>query len=94
MKWVELVRVRSSVPSLTRAMPALRALVADLGEADPGAEAQVLRHGLYDGDLAVVVVWRTETAPAKSRAGVLVAEWLQRLGPVDHAVWVPTEPGP
>ena len=89
-KWIELIRVRSSGNTLEAAMPALRSQIEEI-EAASDAETYFLQHALYDGDLAVVVIWREGTRPQASREGLLVAEQLQRLGSVDHAVWVPTE---
>ncbi len=48
-----------------------------------------MRHGLYDGDLAVVVVWVNEVEPQKTREGLMVAQRLSNFGSVDHAVWIP-----
>ncbi|MEM9459779.1 MAG: hypothetical protein AAGF11_36720 [Myxococcota bacterium] len=92
MKWIELIRVRSSGATLQEAMPALEARVRELDDSIPDAEAYFLQHALYDGDLAVVMVWRTSAEPRKTREGLLVAEHLRRLGSVDHAVWRPAEP--
>jgi len=37
-----------------------------------------------------VVVWaRDHIEPTKSREGLRLAERMQALGPVDHAVWIP-----
>ena len=94
-KWIELIRVRSSTAHLEAAMPELEAQVAELEATTEGAETYFLRHALYDGDLAVVVIWRRlRCEPRATREGLLVAERLQRLGSVDHAVWVPTEKHP
>lgn len=91
MKWIELIRVRSSDAALRTAMPSLRSQVREIEETVPETETFFLRHALYDGDLAVVVVWRTEVAPRKSREGLMVADALKKIGTVDHAVWQPTE---
>lgn len=88
MKWIELIRVRSSPATLLKAMPVLRAQVAEIEDGVEGAETLFLKHALYDGDVAVVVVWRNDTEPRKSRAGLLLAEQLVRLGSVEHAVWL------
>ena len=90
-KWIELIRVRSSETRLRAALPTLETQVRDIEAAAEGAETHFLRHALYDGDLAVVVIWRNTREPRASREGLLVAESLKRLGSVDHAVWVPTE---
>ena len=91
MKWIELVRVRSSGAALRAAMPALQAQIREIEGSVPGAETYLLQHALYDGDVAVVVVWRTNAEPRKSREGLMVAEQLKKLGPVDHAVWLPAK---
>lgn len=72
-------------------MPGVEAQVRELDASLADAETLVVQHALYDGDLAVVVVWRNDRAPQKSREGLLVAAQLERLGSIDHAVWVPTE---
>lgn len=89
MKWIELIRVRSTEETLRDALPTLRARVDAIGAAHDDAELFFLQHALYDGDLAVVLVWRNPQAPRKSRDGLLLASDLQRLGSIDHAVWVP-----
>ena len=51
-----------------------------------------MQHAIYEGDLAVVLVWIARGhRPVKSREGLMIAEQLQRLGSVDHAVWIPAE---
>ena len=89
LKWIELIRVRSSAERLQEGMSSLVAQTQEIESSAEGAETFFLRHALYDGDLAVVVVWRNPSAPQKTRAGLMVAEQLQELGPVEHAVWVP-----
>lgn len=87
-QWIELVRVRSSEPALRSILPHVEAQVARVAEATANVEAFVLQHALYDGDLAVVFVWRSSSAPSKSREALLVAQDLHRVGAVDHALWV------
>ena len=90
LKWLELIRVRSSVATLEGAAPALRRNVNELGGSVPDAEILFLRHGLYDGDLAIAIVWRTRETPKRTQLGAVLASELQTLGSVDHAVWIPT----
>lgn len=90
-KWIELIRVRSSMSALSEAMPSLSSLVGEIEKSVTEAEIFFMQHALYDGDLAVVVVWRTDLKPLKTREGLMVAEHLQRLGTVDHAVWIPAK---
>lgn len=93
-KWIEWIRVRASCAALDSAMPSLEALFEEIEAATDGVETHFLRHALYDGDLAIVVVWHGRTEPGLTREGLLVAERLQRLGSVDHAVWVPADRKP
>jgi hypothetical protein len=88
-KWIEQIRVRSSLAALRAAMPSLRRQVEEIEASVPEAEPFFLQHALYDGDLAVVVIWRGVIAPEKTREGLMIAEHLQALGSVDHAVWIP-----
>lgn len=89
-KCIELIRVRSSQTLLTDAMPSLTQLVDQIESSTHVAETFFMQHAIYAGDLAVVLVWlRDDIEPAKGREGLLLAERMQALGPVDHAVWIP-----
>ncbi|MEM7413124.1 MAG: hypothetical protein AAF430_23035 [Myxococcota bacterium] len=88
-KWIEQIRVRSSESTLKSAIPALRKRVDEIAQRVPDAEPLILQHGLYEGDLSVVVIWRNAKRAEKSRDGLLMAEELAGFGPVDHSVWVP-----
>ena len=89
MKWIELIRVRSSVKTLQEAMPSLEEQVQEIENALPDAETFFMQHAIYDGDLSVVIVWRNDAKPGQTVEGLLVAESLQNLGSIDHAVWIP-----
>jgi hypothetical protein len=93
MKWIELIRVRSSLAALQEAMPSLQKYIKGIEEATNGAETFFMQHALYDGDLAVVVVWMNGVKPEQTREGLMIAERLQELGSIDHAVWIPAEKG-
>lgn len=88
-KWIELVRVRSSAAALASAMERLREQVEAIEASVEDAEPFFLQHALYDGDLAVVVIWRRDCPPQKTREGLLIADTLSQLGSIDHAVWIP-----
>lgn len=90
MKWIEMIRVRSSEAVLRQAMPRLRALVHELTAAHQASETLFLQHALYDGDLSVVLIWQTSAPAQKTPAGLRVADHLRELGSIDHAVWLPT----
>jgi len=92
MKWIEFIRVRSSIQAALReAMPHIQKQVREVEESAVGAETFFMQHALYDGDLAVALVWRGDRGPQKTREGLLVAEQLLKLGSIEHAVWIPTE---
>lgn len=90
-KWIELIRVRSSADVLLEAMPALTEQIKGIEGVASDAETFFMQHALYDGDLAVVIVWRNHAEPRKSREGLMVAERMQALGSIDHAVWIPVD---
>lgn len=91
MKWVELIRVRSSADAVKEAIPSLKEKISEISQSTNAEETFMAHHALYDGDLSVVVVWNNDADPIKSREGLLLAEQLQQLGPVDHAVWIPVK---
>ena len=88
MKWIESIRVRSSAAALEEAIPSLEKEINEINASASAEETFMAQHALYDGDLSVVVVWNNEVEPVKTREGLLLAERLQHLGPVDHAVWI------
>ena len=91
VKWIEQIRLRSSASALLAVAPDLQDRLQNLSRPHANAEAFVLQHAVYDGDLAVVVVWQADGPPQKSREGHLVADQLRRLGTVDHSVWCPID---
>ncbi len=90
MKWIEMIRVRSSIEALEEIMPSLKSDIDLINASETHAEALILQHALYSGDLSLVVVWKNEQAPGKTRQGMMFTERLQQMGTVDHAVWIPT----
>ena len=94
MKWIEQLRVRSSAQELDRALPALTKIIDAINASKDAAEAFVMQHAVYDGDLTVVVVWRKNVPSMKTREGSIIAEYLKDYGPVDHAAWIPTNCDP
>ncbi len=89
MKWIEVVRVRSSSAALEEAIPFLKKTLHEIRASSKAKETFMAQHALYSGDLSVVVVWNNEEEPVKTRDGMLLAQQLQCFGPVDHAVWIP-----
>lgn len=89
MAWVEQIRMRSSEIALREVLPLVDAQVQGIRRGQLPVQAFCLQHSLYDGDLAVVMIWFGEGLPEKSREGLLIADTLRQLGSVDHAVWIP-----
>ncbi len=86
MKWVEMIRVRSTPGHLDAVLPELVEQLADLP-----CETGLLRHGVYDGDIAALLIWH-EGDPRPSREGAMIAERMRAHGTTDHAVWIPASP--
>ncbi len=88
MRWVETIRVRSSASGLTVLRPDLKVLLASLGDVPGMKQLFVLEHALYDGDLAVSLLWDDGArVPDRTREGLLVAACLERFGSLEHSVW-------
>lgn len=90
LKWLELIRVQSSLTLLNEATPSLMKEVKKIQIIVGVEDAFIMRHSLYDGDLTVAVIWNNDKDPIKSREGLMIAEQLQHLGTIDHAVWILT----
>lgn len=91
MKWIEIIRVRSSATALEEVMSSLYTEVNQINQSLELVEVFVMQHALFDGDLSLVVVWKNGQPPKKSRQGLMFAERLQQIGTVDHAVWIPAK---
>jgi hypothetical protein len=91
MKWIELIRIRSSAATLQEAMPSLLREIREIQESASDVEVLLMQHALYDGDLAVFLVWKDGGKPQRTRRGFLLAKRLQELGTIEHAVWMPAE---
>jgi len=87
MKWVEMIRLRSSPESLARGMSGIVEQTREISGLPGVEDAMVIKHALYEGDLAVVLTWDNDRRPVRTREGLMVAEQLQRYGMVDHGVW-------
>ena len=67
------------------------ALLKKINELASVEKAFIMQHATYDGDLIVFMLWNNEVKPDKTREGLMIAERLQELGTIDHAVWIPAE---
>ena len=90
MKWIEMIRVRSASDALPLAMPEITSHADKIGRGPGIIEVMVLQHALFDGDIAVVILWDDDRQPKRTTEGLLLAGHLQNFGLVDHGVWVAT----
>ena len=91
MKWIEMIRVRSSAAALEEVMPSLVTEIDQINVLAEQVEAFIMQHALYNGDLSIVIVWKDGQPPEKSPQGLMFADRLQQVGTVDHAVWLPVK---
>lgn len=89
-KWIEFIRLRSSTYTIEEALPELQKRLREIEESSDFTETLCMQHALYDGDLAVAIIWSGDVSPRKSVEGLLLADRLQELGSIDHSVWTPT----
>ena len=87
MKWMEMIRVRSSAAGVEAIKNHLSAQRASFRAGNGLEAAFVLAHGQIDGDLAVVMVWNNDRQPVKTRESLLLARYFEQFGSVDHTVW-------
>ena len=88
MRWIEMIHVRSSSDVLAKALPSIVSETEALRDLPSLSDVVVLRHALFQGDLAVVLVWDNERLPVQTREGLLLADHLKLYGLTDHAVWM------
>jgi hypothetical protein len=86
-EWVEIVRVLTA-PKDVKALQKDIGVQLDRLQNTPGlGRALAMLHATYGTDFAIVLVWKDEREPMKTREGLLLADCLQQFGSVDHAVW-------
>ncbi len=87
MKWMEIVRLRSSQGVQEEIITAIADQLFEIEEGCRDVEVMLLQHALFDGDLSAVLAWDNEREPVRTREGLLLAQTLERHGAIDHAVW-------
>jgi hypothetical protein len=68
----------------------IKKMVEEIENNTNDASPLIMQHALYDGDLAIVIIWNNSITPEKSREGLMLVNAMEKLGAVDHAVWIPT----
>ena len=89
-KWIEFIRVRSTAIMLNSNINSIKKMVEEIESKTHEASPLIMQHALYDGDLAIVIIWNNSMKPEKSREGLMLVNAMEKLGAVDHAVWIPT----
>jgi hypothetical protein len=87
MKWIEMVRARASCGMLEKGMPDIVKQVDEIRKTPGIADVMVLKHALFEGDLAVVLLWDNDHEPGRTPEGMVLAGNLKNIGLVDHGVW-------
>lgn len=88
MKWVEMIRVRSTSDGITSLYSGLSQEISKLREKSEIEDVVLLVHALYVGDLALILLWKGSGKPKKSSAGISLAKSFEEYGTVEHAVWM------
>jgi len=88
MKWVEMIRVRSSTDGIAILSDGLPRIITTLRKKEEIQDAILLIHALYLGDLAVILIWKGDGQPKKSSDGIFLATHFREYGTVEHAVWL------
>jgi hypothetical protein len=86
-EWIEIVRLLGAPLDVETLQQGIRAQLDDLQKTPGLVRALVMLHAAYGTDFAIVLVWKDQREPAKTREGLLLADCLQHFGSVDHAVW-------
>ncbi len=88
MKKIEMLRVRSTSEAVSEAMPSIMASIEDLSSVLDVSDVQIMEHTIYQGDIAVFILWEKSGVPEKSEGGLMIAERLQEIGALNHFVWL------
>jgi len=88
MRWVEMIRVRSSAAGIAYLNSELPGVMTTLRQKAGIEDAFLLIHALYSGDLAVILIWNGAGKPGKSPDGIFLANDFAEYGTVEHAVWL------
>ncbi len=95
-EWMEIIRVLGSLSAAHAVQAQISGRVDETREAAGLMRAILMTKAPYGSDFGVVLVWNDNRQPAKTREGLVLAEYLRQFGSVDHAVWqvVPRETAP
>jgi len=89
MVWTEMIRLKTADPEAeglgSLLLEALRHVAKEAGL----VEAKVYNGAVHPNELALSLIWDTESAESRgSRAGLCISEALRAFGLVEHSVWM------
>lgn len=88
MRWIEMIRVSATRGTIQDMLTSIKDHLLFFENVGKGLERiLVVVHTEYRDDLAVILIWNNEHPPAKSREGLMLADYLVSRGIVGHTVW-------
>jgi len=87
VEWIEIIRLRSIPKDVQMLRDSIREQLENMPKSAGLERVRVMLNAEYETDFAVVLVWKNDREPVKTREGLLLADCMQRYGSVDHAVW-------
>ena len=87
MEWVEMIRLRGNLKEMQKLQ---EDVVTELNrwQKTPGFLGTLVMFQMpNETDLAIVLVWKNEREPVKTREGLSLTGFLEQFGSVDHSVW-------
>ncbi len=87
MKWMEMIRMRSSAEAIDTGMRIMREFLEQISGQAGLSRFVVIRHAYYPGEAGAILVWNDSRVPERTREGLALAELISDHGVVEHAVW-------
>jgi hypothetical protein len=87
MKWVEIIKLRST----GKALESLNGLLSDLSHSrQPGlTEIRLYRHAEWETDWSLHLHWESQRPPANgSTLGIRLSQELGEIGLIDYSTWI------
>ena len=87
MRWIEYIRLLTAEEEVCTLQHAIDAQLATLRNTRSLERALTMRRATYGTDIAIILVWKNQREPVKTREGLGLVNFLQQFGSIDHAVW-------
>ena len=89
MKWIEFIKVQTSIDQDQLFEQDLKNLIKSIPRKNGLDKVIVVRHGSIVGDYALFLFWKTrDVDQTGSGIGLNVAQILKKYGLVNHSVWL------